>query len=105
MPPAATEVIVTEKQAAVLRAIGEYGEVGVSVSGAAAALGLEKAERSAVGTHVNALLKKDLIKKVAGAARYEITYEGRLQTAAFAAAAADGADHSAYDQSMIDQLD
>ncbi len=99
--PTAVEIIVTGKQQLVLRAIAEFGEVGVSISGAAGALGLEPKERNRCGTHVNALLKKELIKKVAGTARYEITYEGRRQLEAITRAAA--AERPEHVQDMIQE--
>ncbi|WP_150187548.1 AAA family ATPase [Streptomyces venezuelae] len=99
--PVAVEVIVTGKQAMVLRAISEYGEVGVSVTGIATALGLGAAERGKCGTHVSALLKKELIKKITGSARYEITYAGRQQLDALSRAAV--ADRPGHVQDMIEE--
>lgn len=82
--PPPVEIIVTGRQQSVLRMIAEYGEVGVSTTGIVAALGLEAKERGTCGTHVNALLKKELIKKIPATARYEITYEGQRQLEAIA---------------------
>jgi hypothetical protein len=92
-PPAAVEIIVTGKQSQVLHAVAEFGEVGVSTTGVATALGLTKEERGRIGTHVNSLIKKELLRKVPGTARYEITYTGLRQVEAVAATVRQGPEY------------
>ncbi|MFH8405544.1 AAA family ATPase [Streptomyces sp. NPDC018019] len=85
-PPPPVEILVTDKQAMALRAVSEFGEIGVAVTGIAAALGLTSKERNSMGTRVSALLEKGFLRKVSGTARYEITYHGRRQLDAITSA-------------------